>query len=179
MTDLKKLNMSMIVAVNQNNGIGLNGQMLYSIPDDLQYFKEKTMGHFVIMGSKTLESIGRPLKGRKNVIMTKRRWSYFEEKEKFLTECYNYEPKFVVADKVDEVLELIEDIDDEPFVIGGSEIYNLYLPYINNLYITKIEDDKKADTFFPEIDFNEWNLIYKIDKEQGNLKYSFLKYTKK
>jgi len=147
--------LSIIVAVANNNVIGFNNKMPWHIPEDLKYFKEKTMGKTVIMGRKTLESIGKPLKGRKNVIMTKNK---------------DYLSKFDDVKIVHDFSEIIPYIDDEDenFIIGGAEVYKELLPFSEYLYITRIYKDFQGDKYFEDIDEEEWILINKSSPQKNS-----------
>src|SRR3989344_4026867 len=128
-----------IVAVisSKNRALGHKGGLLWHIPGDLPRFKKLTMGHPIIMGRKTHESIGRPLPGRTNIVLKKGPLGFWA-------------PKWVrsLAEAMEEAGKA--DGNDEIFVIGGGEIYKLALPYTGKLYLTIVDDEPEADTFFPE-----------------------------
>lgn len=156
----------LILAMDKNRLIGKGNQLPWKLPADLAYFKKLTMGHTVVMGRKTFESIGKPLPGRKNVILT-RNINFFANG------C-------IVINSLDDVLKLgeLEDI----FVIGGAELYSLFLPYAQSLYITEIEHSFQGDTYFNAIDLNEWEIQYKEageKNEENPYKYYFVKYNRK
>ena len=124
------MKISAIVAVNKNNGIGLNGDLPWRCPADMKYFKEFTTGKTVVMGRKTFESISRPLPNRVNIILTR---------------DLSFKTKGAeVAHTVEEVLKLAKN---ELVVIGGSEIYNLFKPFIHDWRVTTVDDDSECDTF--------------------------------
>jgi len=129
------LNMvSIIAALGKNRVLGKDNELLWRIPDDLKRFKELTTGHPIIMGSKTYESIGKPLPNRTNIVLTK---------------DSDYEaPGTIVVHSLEEAFEKAEN--EEIFVIGGGQIYALALPYADKLYLTLIDDKKEGDTFFPD-----------------------------
>lgn len=140
---------SLIVAHDRNNVIGLNSDLPWRdrLPADLQRFKRLTIGQTVVMGRRTFDSIGRPLPERKNIVISRDRQLEI--------------PGVMVVHSIDEALEV--DVEgDELFIAGGATIYSIALPYINRMYITKIEAEFIGDTFFVEIDDKEWN---KIDQE--------------
>lgn len=143
--------MYLIVAVDEDWGIGKNNDLLCHLPDDMKYFKKRTTGHTVIMGRKTLESFpgGNPLKNRTNIVLSS------NEIDKDVVLCHS----------VDEVL---KKCDDDAFVIGGGSIYKQFLPYCNVAYITKIHKDFDADTFFPVIDETDWVLCEKSEVLNNN-----------
>jgi len=151
---------SIIVAVGKNRAIGQNNQLLWHIPEDLRHFREKTMGKPVIMGDKTFLSIGKPLPGRRNIVVT-------------------LDPDFMaegveISNSLDDVLEAAKKSPEEHFVIGGGQIYALSLPHAQKLYVTEVDDSPtSADTFFP--DYSQFKtVIAKEDHDNGQYKYSFL-----
>lgn len=154
---------SLILAMDKNNLIGNKGKLPWHIPEDLAYFKKITTGHTVIMGRKTFESIGKILPERENIVITRK-------KDFNADGC-------IVVHSVEEVLNLIND--KEAFVIGGGEVYELFLPYVERLYITKIEAEFEGDTYFKKFNKKEWKLISKTrGRKNKNIpfKYSFLVY---
>lgn len=160
---------SIIVAVDDNNAIGRGGDLLCHLPNDLKHFKRVTEGHTVIMGRRTFESLPKgSLPNRTNIVITSGKAESF--------------PKCLVARSLQEAFELCTD-DNEPFIIGGGQLYRTTFPMTNTLYLTQIHhafDD--ADTFFPEIDFDEWTLVEKEEHradERHKYNYTFLKYVRK
>ncbi|MGE7759810.1 dihydrofolate reductase [Peribacillus sp. NPDC097895] len=139
---------SLIVAMDQNRVIGKNNQLPWHLPADLQYFKKVTMGHPIVMGRKTFESIGRVLPGRENVIVTRN--------QDFKAEgC-------VVLHDILQIKTYADDSDKEVFVIGGAEIFKEIMPVTDRLYITEIHETFEGDTFFPLINEKEWDKISSI-----------------
>lgn len=160
------MSISMIAAMDINRTIGINNQLPWRLPADLAYFKKITMGHTVLMGRKTHESIGKPLPGRKNVVLTANR-SYSSEG------C-------IIIHSVEDALKLAAE--EEVFVVGGAELYRLFLPYADRLYITVLEHEFAGDAFFPEIDPSVWNVVSVqpgITDDKNPYKYSFRIYEKK
>ncbi len=135
---------SLIAAVGSNGIIGRENKLPWKLPADLAYFKRVTMGHDVIMGSKTFESIGRPLPGRKNIILTRN--SNFS--------CEGC----VVCASAGHALDIVKE-GDEAFVIGGASLYSEFLPYADKLYLTFIDHAFEGDSVFPHIDYAKWRLI--------------------
>lgn len=136
---------SIIVAVAKDNGIGLNNGLLVHIPGDLPRFKKITSGHTVIMGKNTFLSLpGGPLKNRRNIVISDNR------SDKFVG-C-------ITVFSIQEAISLCDD-DKENFVIGGASVYRQFLPHASKLYLTRINKTFNADTFFPEIEYNEWILV--------------------
>lgn len=160
------MTISLIAAIGKNNELGKNKKLIWSIPADMKFFKETTMGHPVIMGRKTYESIGKLLPKRRNVIITR--------DTKYKASGAD------VVNSIEEALKLFKNYKEEVFIIGGAEIYRQSIPLADKLYITHIEaENKKADTFFPEIIPIVWNEIshdeHQAD-EKNNLSYTFSKY---
>lgn len=144
---------NMIYAANQEGIIGHQGGIPWHVPEDFQYFKNKTMGHTVAMGRKTWESLPekfRPLPGRKNIILSSR-W------EDVFTELYAHKGVEVFK-SVQEVAELTRWHTEQLWVIGGNQIYNSFLPYTNYIYKTEIEYPCVGDTVAPPLDVEEWEL---------------------
>ncbi len=165
---------SLIVAVSKSFGIGYNGDLLWYLPTDMAYFKNTTLGHPIITGRKNYLSIPakfRPLQNRENIILTNNRNAQFKD-------------AYTVY-SIDQALEKASSFDaEEIFVIGGGEIYKQFLEQdlIDKLYITFVDDDPKADTFFPKINLEQdWNLISNIQDidQKTKIKLRFAIYTKK
>lgn len=134
---------SLIFAIDKNNALGYKNKMPWYLPADLAYFKKVTMGKPVIMGRKTFESLSRPLPGRTNIVITR-------NKDFTHDDC-------IIVDSVEKAQELVKDKDS--FIIGGAEIYAAFLPIADKMYITKIDNEFEADTFFPKIDYSKWKLV--------------------
>jgi len=161
------MNISAVVVVDQNNGIGKNNQLLVHFPADLKRFKAITTGHCIIMGRKTFESMGRALPNRRNIVITR-------QSDLSL-------PGAEIMHSLDAAIDLCTD-EAEIFVIGGAEIFNQAFNKINKIYLTQIHKSFEADTFFPEIPSNEWQSIEKTDfepDEKAPFSYSFLTYQKR
>ncbi|MBS4534463.1 dihydrofolate reductase [Clostridium sp. D2Q-14] len=139
------MNINMIVALDKNNGIGKNNNLLTHIPEDLKYFKKITHGHVVVMGYNTYMSLpNRPLSNRINIVLTR--------KDIKLDGA-------IIVNNIDTLLKTLEDYKDkEIYICGGASIYKQMMPYSNKLFITHIFDEFSADTFFPEIKKEKWNL---------------------
>lgn len=159
--------MNIIVNVSRTWGIGKDGDLLFHIKGDMKFFKETTINNVVVMGRKTLDSLpnGLPLKDRVNIVITRNR--------DFRRDGV------VVVHSVDELLEEIKKYNTEIFVIGGGEIYNMLLPYCDKAYITKVDSDKEADTFFVNLDEDDtWKAESQSDIMGEKLKYRFVVYNK-
>ena len=135
--------LSLIVAIAKNRAIGHENKMPWHLPAELQYFKKVTMGHPIIMGRKTFESIGRPLPGRRNIVVTRN------------------------ADFVAAGVEIVHSIraaitataNESAFIIGGATLYIEALPLADTLYITEVDANPEGDTFFPELNPQEWHEV--------------------
>lgn len=135
---------SIIVAASANNVIGAGGELPWRLPDDLRRFKRLTMHKPIVMGRRTWESIGRPLPGRQNIVLTRRP---------------DYEaPGCQVVASPAEALS-VADSAAEVMIIGGSEIYALFLPKASRIYLTHVVADIDGDTYFPYLDQQDWRLV--------------------
>ena len=147
--------MNLIVAVDKNWAIGKDNKLLVSIPQDMKFFRETTMGKVVVMGRKTLESFpgGQPLKKRTNIVLTRDK---------------NYKVKdAIVVHGVEELLEELKNYDEkEIYVIGGESIYRALLPYCKVAHVTKIDHAYEADTYFPNLDEMEDWKVTGVSEEQ-------------
>ena len=155
-----------IVATSQNHVIGLDNQLPWHLPEDLQYFKAVTMGKPILMGRKTYDSIGRPLPGRANIVLTR---------------DANWTADGVeVVNGLDAAIAASEKAckaagADELMIIGGEQIYRKFLPVANKLYLTKVEAKVEGDAYFPAIDSNQWRQVAeKIPEKVGNYSYRFV-----
>lgn len=161
------MKLSLIVAFDKNRLIGRDNGLPWHLPADLKHFKAITMGHHMIMGRKTFESIGKPLPGRTTVIITRQ--------QNFQAEgC-------IVVHHLDEALEYCKN-EDEVFVIGGAQIFNCTMPIADRLYITEIDHAFEGDTHFPEIRNDEWEQISSESHEpdeKNNWSYTFKNYRRK
>lgn len=157
------MSLSIIVAMDRNRVIGKDNKLPWHLPAELRYFKQTTMGHPVIMGRKTHESIGRPLPGRENIVLTRNR-GYQSAGCKIA-----HTPAEAIA----------MSGDREAFVIGGAEVIKLLFPHVSRLYITWIDHEFSGDTFFPEIRSAEWRLIREepgVTDAQNPYRYTYRVY---
>lgn len=159
----KNLEIVMIAAIGENREMGLDNDLLWHLPNDLPRFKELTMGFPIIMGRKTYESIGKPLAGRKNIVMSKDAKLKIEGVD--------------VVNSVSKALASGAECFDKVFVIGGAEIYKLFMPYATRLELTEVDDAPEADTFFPKFDDRGF---YNIHVEYGgaNPDFYYVTYSK-
>lgn len=150
---------SMIVAMGPKGEIGLDNKLLWHLPEDLKNFKKITTGKTIVMGRKTFESIGKPLPNRRNIVLT--RDTFFKPSG-----------LDVISDPMmafDLALEYDDSDESELVIIGGAEIYNIYLPYAQKIYLTEVDYQGKADAYFPKLKEGEW-------KETSSLKFPNFKF---
>lgn len=160
---------SLIAAIDEKRGIGKNGKLPWYIPEDLKHFKELTSNHTVIMGRKTFESIRKPLPDRKNIIIT-RNFQYPISNIQY--------PDLIFVNSLEEALRQAQGkLGSEVFIIGGGQIFNEAISIADKLYLTLVEGDYNADTFFP--DYSEFTKETFIGAGQvGEYKYKFLELQK-
>lgn len=163
------MTLSIIVAITDDFAIGKDNDLLLHIPGDLQHFKNITKGHTVVMGDRTLISLpgSKPLPKRRNIVMTL--------DQEFKAEGCD------IAYSIDEMKEMVKD-EDEVFIIGGGTIYKLFYPLVDRLYLTIAHTKVEADTYFPSINFDEWEEVKREDVpagEKAEFGYSFVNYKRK
>lgn len=143
----------MIAAMSKNRVIGKDNALPWHLPNDLRFFKESTMGKPIIMGRKTFESIGRPLPGRPNFVITSNPSSEYSKRHPGVWFVRDVEAAFEMAEN-----EADERSVDEIMVVGGARIYTQALPLADRLYLTQVEAEIEGDTYFPEFDLSQWEL---------------------
>ncbi len=159
--------LSIIVAMAKNRVIGRDNQLPWHLPADLRHFKQTTMGHPIIMGRKTYESIGRPLPGRQNIVITRN--------PDFQAEgC-------LVVHSLQEALAAVPEAE-EVFIIGGASLYREALPLADRIYLTLVDAEVEGDTFFPELDASEWQEVRRetfAPDEKNPFGYAFIEFVRK
>lgn len=157
------MKLSIIAAIGKNNELGGNNTLLWRLSDDLKLFKQLTMGHCIIMGRKTFESIGKALPGRVNIVVT--------------TGQIEVEGVYRAID-LNHAVELARETgDEEAFIIGGGQIYSYAIDLADKLYITEVDAEfPEADIFIPSIDYNDWKMMdsksfQKSDKNEFHFEY--------
>ena len=138
------MKITLVAAIAKNNIIGINNSLPWNIPEDLKKFKAMTSGHPILMGRKTFESIGRPLPNRKNIVLT--------SDEKYFFKGIDITNSFV------EAINLIKELNEEIFIIGGSSIYKLFESSASQLAITHIEKEFEGDSYFPAFNWSRWEI---------------------
>lgn len=138
-----------VAAVGRNGVIGVDGRLPWRIPEDLARFKQITMGHSLIMGRSTFESIGRPLPGRANIVLSRRTdWS---------------DDGVEVADSLDSALNSAVSRGHDAYVVGGAEVYRLALDVADRLELTEVDAEPEGDTWFPDVDWSRWSEVERIE----------------
>ena len=160
------MKISLIVAMARNYAIGLNGQMPWHLPADLKHFRAITMGHPIIMGRKTFAAIGKPLPGRRNLVI-----SHNPDFKAEGAEVFN---------QIDSALAQCADLE-QVFIIGGASLYEAMLARADFLYLTEIDKDFEGDTFFPEFDRQDWQELDRQDfcDPGAEFNYSFITLAKR
>ncbi len=151
------LPLSLIVAVSRNGVIGRDGALPWRLPEDLKFFKRTTLGHAVIMGRKTYESIGRPLPSRRNVVISRDPQTRIRIAMAF--------PDVQMASSLSKAIEVARQYDSEPFVIGGAQVYADAIGLATRMYLTEVHQDVHGDVRF-EYEANEWNEVERVDNEE-------------
>lgn len=157
------MQIALVVAAAENNVIGKDNQLLWRLPNDMKFFKNTTWGLPVIMGRKTFESLGKPLAGRTNIVITRKKdWEA---------------PGAIVVNSLEQALAAAAETDaKEASVIGGGEIYAQALPVANRIYLTRVHTSLEGDTWFPAFSEQEWELLSNLDfpaDEKHAYAYSF------
>ena len=149
-------NISLIAAIGKNNELGKNNSLIWSLPGDMKFFRETTINHTIIMGYNTYLSIGKPLPKRRNIVLTSKNININD---------------IVVYHNIDDLLKK-EISNDEVFIIGGASIYNSFYSLANKMYLTLIDaEEKDADTYFPNINNDEWKQTLLLENEDNGIKY--------
>jgi dihydrofolate reductase len=158
---------SIIVAIGKNRVIGKDNQLIWHLPADLKRFKQITMGHSMIMGRKTFESIGKALPGRTTVIVTRDK---------------NYkQDNCLVAYSTEQAIEICKN-DSEIFIVGGAQIFEKAIALTDKIYLTQIHESFDGDVFFPALNEDEWKIIWQEDHtadEKNKYDYSFVDYVRR
>jgi len=164
--DAESGEITLIAAASRNQVLGKDNKLIWHLPKDLKRFKALTSGHCVIMGRKTFESLPKALPNRTNIVLTRN--TSYQAKDA------------LVAHSVLEALAYTKG-DAQPYILGGGEIYSLFIPVAHKIELTRIHHDFEGDAYFPEIDPTQWTLVSREDhfiKDQHPYDFSFLTYTK-
>ncbi|AGK97221.1 dihydrofolate reductase [Clostridium pasteurianum] len=155
---------AIIAAVAKNNAIGKDNELLWYLPEDLKRFKKITIGHTIIMGRKTFQSLPKILPDRHHMVITRNKTFKVED------------DRVTVVNSIEELLASLKE-DEEYFVIGGADIYKQLLPYAEKMYITAVDDEFDGDVFFPDINHKDWRIVENTEQLQNSknsLSYRFI-----
>lgn len=158
-------NITLIAALGKNRELGLDNNLIWKIPEDLKFFRENTMGKYIVMGMNTLNSLPKLLPGRKHIVLT--------------SKDIELDPKIRVVHSIDELLEYINSIDEEVMVIGGASIYKQMIEYANKMILTEIDDESKADVYFPEYSLDDWDREIISNHKYNDIEYNHVVYVRK
>ncbi len=158
---------TIIAAAGINNELGKDNDLVWHLPDDFKRFKKLTTGHHIIMGRKTFETFPKPLPNRIHIVITRNK---------------NYHPEgAIIVHSIEDALEFAKN-DEQPFIIGGGEIYKLGMDVADKIELTRVNDNFEADTFFPEIPSEKWDLIaeeYHDKDEKHKFEFTYQTFVKK
>ena len=157
---------TLIAAAAENNALGKDNQLVWHLPDDFKRFKQITSGHYIIMGRKTFESFPKPLPNRTHVIITR-------QKNYTVDDC-------IVVNSIEEAIKVCPK-DEEVFIIGGADIYNQSIDFADKIELTRVNANFEADAFFPEINLDNWKLIFEekhVQDEKHNFDFTFQTFVK-
>ncbi|GHE20579.1 dihydrofolate reductase [Halomonas urumqiensis] len=172
MTDETLIPIAMIAAMARNRVIGVDNQLPWYLPEDLKFFKSMTQAKPLVMGRKTFQSIGRPLPGRLNIVVTRDT----EFAHDGVRVCHDLPAALALADQQATI-----DASDEIMVMGGAEIYAQALPSASRLYLTEVDIEVEGDARFPELDMAEWEEVQRVagSPAEGQPGYRFVVYQRR
>ena len=147
-----KKSITIIVAAAENNAIGKDNDLIWSLPNDLKRFKKLTSGHSIIMGRKTFDSFPGLLPNRKHIVISRNKNISFSD-------------EVTIVNNFEDAIKVTGD-DENPFIIGGGQIYKLAMDLVDKIELTRVHEEFKADTFFPKIDEDKWKLIHEEFNEK-------------
>ncbi len=164
--------LSHIVAVSENNAIGVKNGLPWSIPEDLKFFKKKTLNSVIIMGRKTYESIGRPLPQRTTIVISKS------------ARVGSYPEGVFVAPSIEEaiakaILVAEQQNQEEVFIVGGGEIYRQSIDFVDKVYLTRVHTQVEADAYYPELSLEKFKLVAENPSKDNQYTYTFYEFDKK
>lgn len=154
-----------IAAIGKNNELGKDNKLLWHLPSDLKFFKEKTLGKTIVMGKNTFESLPKVLPNRKSIVL-----SHIE---------MNLPSDVIVFYDFEELLSYIKKIKEDVYIIGGAQMYKQFLSLSDMMYLTEVDKAYEADVFFPEFDKSEWDSTCLKEVEESNIKFRHMQYVKK
>lgn len=158
-------NITLIAAIGKNRELGKNNGLIWHIPEDLRFFKNNTDGKYIVMGMNTLKSLPRLLPNRTHIVLT--------HQEVCL------DPQIIVFHNLEDVLGYINNISSEVMIIGGGQIYSLFIDYADKMLLTEIDRVYDADVYFPEFSYVDWDRNVLSKNNFNDIEYSHVSYTRK
>lgn len=159
------MNINLIAAIGKNYELGKDNNLIWRIKGDMKFFKETTMGHPIVMGRKTFESLPKVLPGRSNIVIS-------------TSDIQNNEIELYKSIK--EFLDAYKDFNSDIFVIGGASIYSQFIDLATKLYLTEVDaEEQSADVYFPRFDINDWSREVLLEKKEDLLEYKHVLYKRK
>lgn len=158
-------NITLIAAIGANRELGYNNDLIWKIPEDLKFFKDNTMGKYIVMGMNTLNSLPCLLPNRKHIVLTRK--------------DVKLDDSIMVFHSIEELLSFVDMIDEEVMVIGGAMVYSQMIEYADKMILTEINDSKMADVYFPDFYEEEWNREILSTHNYNDLNYSHVMYKRK
>ena len=156
---------TIIAAIGKNNELGYKNDLIWHLPNDLKFFKEKTTGKTIVMGYNTFLSLPRLLPNRKHIVLSEKKIDNEE---------------VTTVNNLDDLIKLIKSIDEEVFIIGGASVYAQFANIADKMYLTEVDNEfDLADVYFPEINKIEWNITEIGSNEDNNIKYKHMEYRRK
>lgn len=159
-------NLTIIAAIGRNNELGFENNLIWKFKEDMQFFRENTMGKSIVMGRNTLESLPKLLPGRKHIVISRKMSLDNNSEIKYFSSIQNF-------------IQYALSQDEEIMVIGGASIYKELLPYSDKMLLTEIDDEHVADVFFPEFNREEWDSSVLNEQEEQGIKFKHLEYKRK
>lgn len=157
--------LTIIAAIGKNNELGYKNDLIWHLPDDLKFFREKTTGKTIVMGYNTFLSLPKLLPNRKHIVLS----------------SDNLDIKDVTSfTNLEDLIKFIKEIEEEVFIIGGASIYKQFIGLVDKMYLTEVESEfKEADVYFPEFNKDEWERIELLENENNNIRFKHIEYRKK
>ena len=156
---------TLIAALGKNHELGLNNDLIWKIPEDLKFFKENTMGKYIVMGMNTFKSLPKKLVNRKYIVLTSKNIDLGDD--------------IVIVHSIDELLGFARTINEEVMIIGGASLYSQMIEYADKMILTEIDDESNADVYFPKFLIDEWDREMLSSHKYNDIGYSHVVYTRK
>ena len=163
--DINMDNITLIAAIGSNRELGYNNDLIWKIPEDLEFFRESTIGKYIVMGLNTFNSLPKLLPNRKHIVLTHK--------------DIELDSSVMIFHSIDELLSFISSIDEEVMIIGGAMMYSQMIKYANKMILTEIDDSKNCDVYFPKFDKSDWNMKIVSSHNYEDISYSHVKYTRR